>query len=60
MNILGKDIDTDKRLKIGSFMMDTSAEAVLDGNKFFQRHAAVWEVQDREKLVCGKYIRKSK
>ena len=22
-------------------MMDTSAEAVLDGNKFFQRHAAV-------------------
>ena len=41
MNILGKDIDTDKRLKIGSFMMDTSAEAVLDGNKFFQRHAAV-------------------
>lgn len=41
MNILGKDIDVDKRLKIGSFMMDKSAEAVLDGNKFFQRHAAV-------------------
>lgn len=41
MNILGKNIDTDKRLKIGSFMMDTDAEAVLDGNKFFQRHAAI-------------------
>lgn len=41
MNILGKDIDVDKRLKIGSFMMDTDAEAVLDGNKFFQRHAAI-------------------
>lgn len=41
MNILGKDIADDKRLKIGSFMMDTGAEAVLDGNKFFQRHAAV-------------------
>lgn len=41
MNILGKDIDDDKRLKIGSFMMDTGADAVLDGNKFFQRHAAV-------------------
>lgn len=41
MNILGKDIDADKRLKIGSFMMDTDAEAVLDGNKFFQRHAAI-------------------
>lgn len=41
MNILGKNIDDNKRLKIGSFMMDTGAEAVLDGNKFFQRHAAV-------------------
>lgn len=41
MNILGKDIDADKRLKIGSFMMDTTADVVLDGNKFFQRHAAV-------------------
>lgn len=41
MNILGKDIDADKRLKIGSFMMDTAADAVLDGNKYFQRHAAV-------------------
>lgn len=41
MNILGKDIDEDKRLKIGSFMIDAGADAVLDGNKFFQRHAAV-------------------
>lgn len=41
MNILGKDIDVNKRLKIGTFMMDKDAEAVLDGNKFFQRHAAV-------------------
>lgn len=41
MNILSKDIATDKRLKIGSFMMDVHADAVLDGNKFFQRHAAI-------------------
>lgn len=41
MNILGKNIATDKRLKIGSFMMDSNADAVLDGNKFFQRHAAI-------------------
>ena len=41
MNILSRNIDSDKRLKIGSFMMDASADAVLDGNKFFQRHAAV-------------------
>ncbi len=41
MNILSQHIATDKRLKIGHFMMDTSAEAILDGNKFFQRHAAI-------------------
>ena len=41
MNVLSRNIDSDKRLKIGSFMMDASADAVLDGNKFFQRHAAV-------------------
>lgn len=41
MNLLSRNIDSDKRLKIGSFMMDSSADAVLDGNRFFQRHAAV-------------------
>lgn len=41
MNILSKDIATKKRLKIGSFMMDANADAILDGNKFFQRHAAI-------------------
>ncbi|MBD5118861.1 MAG: DUF87 domain-containing protein [Clostridiales bacterium] len=41
MNILSKDIATEKRLKIGSFLMDVHADAVLDGNRFFQRHAAV-------------------
>lgn len=41
MNILSKDIASEKRLKIGSFLMDTNADAVLDGNRFFQRHAAI-------------------
>lgn len=41
MNILGKNIHVDKRLKIGTFMIDMGADAVLDGNKFFQRHAAI-------------------
>ena len=41
MNVLSRNIDSDKRLKLGSFMMDASADAVLDGNRFFQRHAAV-------------------
>ena len=41
MNILSKDMASDKRLKIGSFLMNTNADAVLDGDKFFQRHAAI-------------------
>ncbi len=41
MNILGKNVNVDKRLKIGTFMIDMGADAVLDGNKFFQRHAAI-------------------
>ncbi len=41
MNMLSHNIDIDKRLKIGSFTMDSSADAVLDGNRFFQRHAAI-------------------
>lgn len=41
MNILSSNIETEKQLKIGSFMMDSHADAVLDGNKFFQRHAAI-------------------
>lgn len=41
MNILSQNIASEKRLKIGSFMMDSTADAVLDGNRFFQRHAAI-------------------
>lgn len=61
MNILGKDIDINKRLKIGTFMMDKDAEAVLDGNKFFQRHAAVLGSTGSGKSWCvANIIRKSK
>lgn len=41
MNILGDSIESDKQLTLGTFMMDSNAKAVLDGNKFFQRHAAI-------------------
>lgn len=41
MNLLSNSIQTDKKLRLGTFMMDANAEAVLDGNKFFQRHAAI-------------------
>ena len=41
MNILGQNINSTKPLKIGSFMIDNNTEAILDGNKFFQRHSAI-------------------
>jgi hypothetical protein len=41
MNLLSDSIQSEKHLKLGTFMMDNNAKAVLDGNKFFQRHAAI-------------------
>lgn len=33
--------NTDQRLSLGSYTLDESAEAFLNGNKFFQRHAVI-------------------
>ncbi len=41
MNLLSDSIESEKQLMLGTFMMDSNAKAVLDGNKFFQRHAAI-------------------
>ena len=41
MNILNSNSGIKTKLKLGKFMMDVNAEAILDGNKFFQRHAAI-------------------
>lgn len=41
MNSLDNDIVTDKSLKIGKYASNKSVEAILDGNKFFQRHASI-------------------
>lgn len=41
MNILVAASDTDHSLDIGSYVIDERAKAYLDGNKFFQRHAAL-------------------
>lgn len=40
MNILTSDISK-KTLDIGNFSIDEGSKAILDGNKFFQRHAAI-------------------
>ncbi|ELS3448109.1 ATP-binding protein [Vibrio vulnificus] len=41
MNILVSASDTEQSLDIGCYVIDENAKAYLDGNKFFQRHAAL-------------------
>ncbi|WEO77054.1 ATP-binding protein [Cryobacterium sp. SO2] len=41
MGILAKQVPAEERLKLGHFVADKTAEAVADGNRLFQRHAAL-------------------
>lgn len=41
MGILGADFPENERLKLGVFVADRGAEAIVSGDKFFQRHAAI-------------------
>ncbi|AIV07564.1 ATPase [Vibrio harveyi] len=41
MNILVSASDTAHSLDLGTYVIDENAQAYLDGNKFFQRHAAL-------------------
>lgn len=41
MNLLGAEFNEDERLKLGSFAIDRTAEAIASGDRFFQRHAAI-------------------
>ncbi len=41
MGLLGSELKESERLKLGTFVADSSAEAIASGDKFFQRHAAV-------------------
>lgn len=41
MNLLGKDLEDSQRLELGNFVIDSSAIAIANGDKFFQRHAAI-------------------
>ncbi|WP_081615151.1 ATP-binding protein [Dietzia sp. UCD-THP] len=41
MGLLAKQLDPDKRLRLGTFVADPSAVAVADGDRLFQRHAAL-------------------
>jgi hypothetical protein len=41
MGLLGKELESDQRLELGTFVLDQSAIAIANGDKFFQRHAAI-------------------
>lgn len=41
IGILGADFPENERLKLGTFVADRTAEAIVSGDKFFQRHAAI-------------------
>ncbi len=41
MSLFAVDLDPEERLRLGHFVSDASAEAIADGNKLFQRHAAL-------------------
>lgn len=41
MGLLSSEVDEDRRLYLGSFVSDASAKAVADGDRLFQRHAAL-------------------
>ena len=41
MGLLGKDLDETQRLELGHFAIDHSATAIANGDRFFQRHAAI-------------------
>ena len=41
MALLGSTVDEAHRLVLGEYVLDRTAQAVADGNRFFQRHAAI-------------------
>jgi len=41
MNLLAKELPQDKQLQLGHYALDPTAVAVVDGDRFFQRHAPV-------------------
>lgn len=41
MGVLSQDVPSDKALRLGHFAIDQTAEAIADGDRFFQRHAAI-------------------
>lgn len=41
MGLLGRGLEDGQRLELGTFVLDRSATAIANGDRFFQRHAAI-------------------
>lgn len=41
MGVLSQDVSPEKALRLGCFAIDPTAHAIADGDRFFQRHAAI-------------------
>ena len=41
MSLLGAELEEKQRLELGHFVIDKSAVAIANGDRFFQRHAAI-------------------
>ena len=41
MGLLAADVEEEERLQLGHFVIDASAVAIANGDKFFQRHASI-------------------
>ena len=56
MNLLSANVEEGERLQLGHYVSDSSAIAIANGDKFFQRHAAVLGSTGSGKSWCTALI----
>ncbi|MCC6230494.1 MAG: ATP-binding protein [Phycisphaerales bacterium] len=56
MGLLGKELDDKQRLELGTFVLDQTAAAIANGDKFFQRHASILGSTGSGKSWCVSLI----
>ncbi len=56
MSLLGKELEAKQRLELGHFILDQSAVAIANGDRFFQRHASILGSTGSGKSWCVSLI----
>jgi hypothetical protein len=56
MGLLGRDLEDEQRLELGNFVLDQSAKAIANGDRFFQRHASILGSTGSGKSWCVSLI----